>query len=100
MGIISWIILGLIAGALAKWLMPGDDGGGRRRAPRITVASPLREGISRTTPSPPKSSPDGSDDIIVGPNKVGVPVGVASAKRDTYVQYQKKCLLPDAKFLS
>ena len=28
MGIISWIILGLIAGALAKWLMPGDDGGG------------------------------------------------------------------------
>ncbi|AWK81282.1 TPA: GlsB/YeaQ/YmgE family stress response membrane protein [Photobacterium damselae] len=28
MGIISWIILGLIAGALAKWLMPGQDGGG------------------------------------------------------------------------
>ncbi|GAJ73248.1 transglycosylase associated protein [Vibrio sp. JCM 18904] len=27
MGIISWIILGLIAGALAKWLMPGKDGG-------------------------------------------------------------------------
>ncbi len=26
MGIISWIILGLIAGALAKWLMPGKDG--------------------------------------------------------------------------
>lgn len=28
MGIISWIILGLIAGALAKWLMPGKDPGG------------------------------------------------------------------------
>ena len=28
MGIISWIVLGLIAGALAKWLMPGPDGGG------------------------------------------------------------------------
>ncbi|MEH6625990.1 MAG: GlsB/YeaQ/YmgE family stress response membrane protein [Motiliproteus sp.] len=28
MGIISWIILGLIAGMLAKWLMPGKDGGG------------------------------------------------------------------------
>ncbi|OAN11531.1 hypothetical protein A3K86_21635 [Photobacterium jeanii] len=28
MGIFSWIILGLIAGALAKWLMPGKDGGG------------------------------------------------------------------------
>ncbi|WP_028116585.1 GlsB/YeaQ/YmgE family stress response membrane protein [Ferrimonas senticii] len=28
MGFFSWIILGLIAGALAKWLMPGKDGGG------------------------------------------------------------------------
>jgi uncharacterized membrane protein YeaQ/YmgE (transglycosylase-associated protein family) len=28
MGILSWIVLGLIAGALAKWLMPGNDGGG------------------------------------------------------------------------
>lgn len=28
MGIIAWIVLGLIAGALAKWLMPGNDGGG------------------------------------------------------------------------
>ncbi|MBW3141057.1 GlsB/YeaQ/YmgE family stress response membrane protein [Ferrimonas balearica] len=28
MGFISWIILGLIVGALAKWIMPGKDGGG------------------------------------------------------------------------
>jgi uncharacterized membrane protein YeaQ/YmgE (transglycosylase-associated protein family) len=28
MGILSWIVLGLVAGALAKWLMPGDDPGG------------------------------------------------------------------------
>ncbi|NNL64929.1 MAG: GlsB/YeaQ/YmgE family stress response membrane protein [Myxococcales bacterium] len=28
MGILSWIILGLIVGALAKWIMPGDDPGG------------------------------------------------------------------------
>ncbi len=28
MGIISWILLGLVAGALAKWIMPGDDPGG------------------------------------------------------------------------
>jgi uncharacterized membrane protein YeaQ/YmgE (transglycosylase-associated protein family) len=28
MGIISWIILGLIAGALAKLIMPGNQGGG------------------------------------------------------------------------
>jgi uncharacterized membrane protein YeaQ/YmgE (transglycosylase-associated protein family) len=28
MGFISWIIIGLIAGALAKWIMPGKDPGG------------------------------------------------------------------------
>ena len=28
MGIIAWIILGLIAGALAKAIMPGNDPGG------------------------------------------------------------------------
>jgi uncharacterized membrane protein YeaQ/YmgE (transglycosylase-associated protein family) len=28
MGILSWIILGLIVGALAKLIMPGDDPGG------------------------------------------------------------------------
>lgn len=27
-GIIAWIILGLVAGALAKLIMPGKDGGG------------------------------------------------------------------------
>jgi uncharacterized membrane protein YeaQ/YmgE (transglycosylase-associated protein family) len=28
MGIIAWIILGLLAGAVAKALLPGDDPGG------------------------------------------------------------------------
>lgn len=28
MSIIAWIVFGLIAGALAKWLLPGDDPGG------------------------------------------------------------------------
>lgn len=28
MGIIAWIIFGLIAGAIAKLIMPGKDGGG------------------------------------------------------------------------
>jgi uncharacterized membrane protein YeaQ/YmgE (transglycosylase-associated protein family) len=28
MGLIAWIILGLIAGAVAKWVMPGPDPGG------------------------------------------------------------------------
>lgn len=28
MGILGWIVLGLIAGAIAKAIMPGDDPGG------------------------------------------------------------------------
>lgn len=28
MGIISWVVMGLIAGALAKFLLPGKDPGG------------------------------------------------------------------------
>lgn len=28
MGIISWIIFGLIAGIIAKWIMPGKDSAG------------------------------------------------------------------------
>ena len=28
MGILSWIVLGLIVGILAKWVMPGPDPGG------------------------------------------------------------------------
>ena len=27
-GILGWIIVGLIAGIVAKWIMPGDDPGG------------------------------------------------------------------------
>jgi uncharacterized membrane protein YeaQ/YmgE (transglycosylase-associated protein family) len=28
MGILTWIVLGLIAGAVAKFIMPGQQGGG------------------------------------------------------------------------
>jgi len=28
MNFLTWIVLGLVAGALAKWLMPGKDPGG------------------------------------------------------------------------
>jgi uncharacterized membrane protein YeaQ/YmgE (transglycosylase-associated protein family) len=28
MGILSWIVLGLVVGVLAKWIMPGPDPGG------------------------------------------------------------------------
>lgn len=28
MGIIAWILVGLVAGVLAKWVVPGNDAGG------------------------------------------------------------------------
>ncbi|MFQ5689142.1 MAG: GlsB/YeaQ/YmgE family stress response membrane protein [Gemmatimonadota bacterium] len=28
MGFVSWVLFGLMAGALAKWIMPGKDPGG------------------------------------------------------------------------
>jgi uncharacterized membrane protein YeaQ/YmgE (transglycosylase-associated protein family) len=28
MGFLSWILLGLLVGVLAKWIMPGPDSGG------------------------------------------------------------------------
>lgn len=45
MGIISWIILGLIAGALAKWLMPGKDPGGILVTILIGIAGALVGGF-------------------------------------------------------
>ena len=28
MGILAWVVMGLIVGAVAKWIMPGKDPGG------------------------------------------------------------------------
>jgi uncharacterized membrane protein YeaQ/YmgE (transglycosylase-associated protein family) len=28
MGLLTWIVLGLVVGVLAKWIMPGEDPGG------------------------------------------------------------------------
>lgn len=28
MGVLSWILFGLVAGGIAKWIMPGKDPGG------------------------------------------------------------------------
>ncbi|MFJ8309017.1 MULTISPECIES: GlsB/YeaQ/YmgE family stress response membrane protein [unclassified Streptomyces] len=38
MGIVSWIILGLLAGAIAKFLLPGRDPGGLIGTTLIGVA--------------------------------------------------------------
>lgn len=41
MGIISWILLGLVAGGLAKWIMPGKDPGGLFMTMLIGIAGAL-----------------------------------------------------------
>ena len=45
MGIIGWILLGLIAGAIAKLIMPGDDPGGFIVTTLIGIAGALVGGL-------------------------------------------------------
>lgn len=45
MGIISWIVVGLIAGLLAKLVMPGDDPGGLIITTLIGMAGALVGGF-------------------------------------------------------
>jgi uncharacterized membrane protein YeaQ/YmgE (transglycosylase-associated protein family) len=51
MGIISWAVFGLIAGALAKWIMPGKDPGGWLITMFIGIAGAMAGGwLSRFIP--------------------------------------------------
>ena len=45
MGIIGWIVLGLLAGAIAKLIMPGDDPGGFFVTMLIGIAGALVGGL-------------------------------------------------------
>lgn len=45
MGILSWIVVGLIAGVLAKWIMPGRDPGGIIVTILIGIAGAIVGGI-------------------------------------------------------
>jgi uncharacterized membrane protein YeaQ/YmgE (transglycosylase-associated protein family) len=45
MGIIGWIVLGLLAGALAKLILPGDDPGGIIVTTLIGIAGALIGGL-------------------------------------------------------
>ena len=47
-GIIGWIVVGLIAGVLAKWIMPGDDPGGIIVTILIGIAGGLLGGFIAT----------------------------------------------------
>jgi uncharacterized membrane protein YeaQ/YmgE (transglycosylase-associated protein family) len=44
-GILSWIVLGLVAGALARWLMPGPTGGGLLVTIALGIAGALVGGF-------------------------------------------------------
>ena len=48
MGIISWIIFGLIAGVFAKFLMPGEDGDGFVKTTGIGIVGALVGGFIGT----------------------------------------------------
>lgn len=45
MGILAWILFGLIAGAIAKWIMPGKDPGGFIVTILIGIAGALLGGF-------------------------------------------------------
>jgi uncharacterized membrane protein YeaQ/YmgE (transglycosylase-associated protein family) len=49
MGILTWIVLGLIVGALAKWIMPGKDPGGIFITILIGIAGALIGGFLSTS---------------------------------------------------
>lgn len=48
MGVLSWIVFGLIVGVVAKWLMPGRDAGGLIVTILLGVAGALIGGMLGT----------------------------------------------------
>ncbi|NWK56214.1 GlsB/YeaQ/YmgE family stress response membrane protein [Verrucomicrobiaceae bacterium N1E253] len=57
---IGWILLGLIAGALAKWIMPGNDPGGFFVTVLIGIAGAFVGGwIGKILDFLPASNPGG-----------------------------------------
>lgn len=45
MGLLSWIVFGLLVGALAKWIMPGKDPGGCLTTMVLGIAGALVGGF-------------------------------------------------------
>lgn len=48
MGIISWIVFGLVAGVFAKFFMPGDDAGGIIKTTGLGIVGALVGGFIGT----------------------------------------------------
>ena len=68
MGVLSWILLGLIVGALAKWIMPGPDPGGLVVTTLLGIAGAFVGGYLATVVGigTPQGSSLGSLAIAVG----------------------------------
>jgi uncharacterized membrane protein YeaQ/YmgE (transglycosylase-associated protein family) len=49
MGFFPWILMGLVAGALAKWILPGKDPGGIFITMLIGIAGGLLGGLIGST---------------------------------------------------
>lgn len=49
MGILMWILVGLLVGVLAKWIMPGDDPGGFIVTTLIGIAGAVVGGAIAST---------------------------------------------------
>ena len=49
MGILSWILLGLVVGVLSKWILPGDDPGGFVITVLIGIAGAVVGGFIAST---------------------------------------------------
>jgi uncharacterized membrane protein YeaQ/YmgE (transglycosylase-associated protein family) len=49
MGVLSWIVLGLVVGMLAKWIMPGPDPGGMMITVLLGVAGAFVGGFIGST---------------------------------------------------
>ena len=62
MGILSWIVLGLLAGIIAKWIMPGRDGGGFILTTILGIIGAI---VGRgTLPAPTACGVDPSEDAL------------------------------------
>ena len=48
MGVLTWIVLGLVVGILAKWIMPGPDSGGLVMTTLLGVGGGLLGGFLGT----------------------------------------------------
>lgn len=104
MGIVSWIIVGLIAGALGKLLMPGDDPGGIIVTILVGIAGAFVGGSSSRRRRCRFSIPPSEDFLplganysfrinLTGPRVVAASPADASPRQPGYIAAQMQNIL-------